>query len=343
MPGKPLSAKQREVLDRHFACCPPGDELTRVDQWPGAKSVYNPRTGRLHLHKLDRKKSAMQQLVFESAGSVCSTVTGSASHCIKLWDRRRQVTPRELARVQGFPDAFKLPTTYHQNLFGNAVAVPAARYALSRVVRGVVEEEEEGAASRRVGPDCTFLDVCAGIGGFHVAMHELTGGRATCAGFSELKPAAVRCYEDNFPGVPSLGDARSAAWPRGTDVVVAGFPCQPFSRSMHAGAPHDHPSFHFYAQLRRCLQESGASAFVFENVTALLSTGRSVLDALLRDAHELGFATEVGVLDAKDFGLPQTRKRAFVVGSKVAPPLAFAPPSPREYATLGSVLDAEEG
>ena len=325
MKYKPLTERQGSVIDRHFAQHPPSTELTRVEQWDGASSVYNPRTRRLHVHKHDKKKSAMQELVFESSGSVCSTIVGCNAHLVKLWDMRRQLTDRELARVQGFPEWFKTPDTYVHNLFGNAVAVPVAEFAC-QMVRG-----------REPPSPLRFIDVCSGIGGFHCAAASAFPG-AVCAGFSEIKPAAVACYTKNFPSAPALGAAETAIWPA-ADLVCAGFPCQPFSRSQHGFAVSNHPLFQFFEHVCRCVEDSGASRIVFENVASLRTTGVQVLHQLLERMQAMGFQVEHGILDAKDFGVPQTRRRLFIVGMRDEHPQRLHAHTPTAHAVLRSVLE----
>lgn len=76
-----------------------------------------------------------------------------------------------------------------------------------------------------------YVDLFAGIGGFHLAMDEISGGKAKCLMASEIDADAAKVYEDNFGMVPS-GDIKSiGALPNGTEVVLGGFPCQTFSKA----------------------------------------------------------------------------------------------------------------
>lgn len=322
--GLALSTKQLQVIDKHFKAYPPGDSLTRVNQWEGVSSVYNPNTGRLHAYRHNKRKSGKQELVFESLDSICSTVVGCASHTVKLWDLRRTVTARELARIQGFPEHFTLPATCAHNLFGNAVAVPVAAHACSRVL------PDSNAAVR-------FIDVCAGIGGFHFGIKQVCPN-AQCVGFSEIKPSAIKCYTANFGSTPALGDASTATWPE-AHMVVAGFPCQPFSRSQNTVRPQAHPAYGFFRSLLRCLHESGAHAFAFENVSALLSTGKEVFNELKTELQSMGYHVKHAILDAKWYGVPQTRKRVFLVGSKLQEPRDFEMNTTLPPVTLRSIID----
>ena len=96
-----------------------------------------------------------------------------------------------------------------------------------------------------------FVDLCSGVGGFHVAVRGVSA-KARCVGYSEIDGAASACYEANFKGVPALGDARTAAWPR-ADLLVAGFPCTAFSVCNNAERRAAHPLRAFYKVVLRAL------------------------------------------------------------------------------------------
>ena len=255
-----LSAREREVLDRHGV---PRDGI-RVPQWEGASSVYFETTGRLWVHNHRRRKNALQEFYFHSADSVCGTLTGS--HPIKLWDLRRRLMDRELARLQGFPEEFLLPSRSAVKLFGNAVCVPCAEHACSRVLDGT---------------ERTHIDLCAGIGGFHIAARNVVPS-LRCVGFSEIHPSAIRCYTDNFPDTPSLGDATALSSPPECDLLTAGFPCQPFSNAYsgkRGGAPH--PCVDFFETVLECVERSGCSRVVLENVPNFVTVGMERMEKMV--------------------------------------------------------------
>ena len=217
------------------------------------------------------------------------------------------------------------------------MAVPAAAHALRAAAAAAAAGGGGGLAS--------FVDVCAGIGGFHCAARAALPG-AACVGYSEVTPAAARCYEANFPGTPALGDARTARWPA-ADLVCAGFPCQPFSRASRVAAAA-HPDANFALEvLLGCLDATRARAVVLENVPQLRTTGRATFEALQAALAARGFRVAHAVLDAKDFGLPQTRRRLYLVGVRgggaaaAAAPALAPPPRPARFATFGDILDED--
>jgi site-specific DNA-cytosine methylase len=306
-----LSDKERGVIQRHFKKNPKDGE--RVPQGPGYASVYYSTTGRLWVHNDDARRQAVQELYFYASWGRTGALT--CSHPVKLWDVGRRLTARETARLQGFPESFQLPHTRFVRLFGNAVAVPCAKYACSRVLDG----------SER-----THVDLCAGIGGFTLA------ARLRCVGFSEVFPAAIECYTRNFPNVPQLGDATTATYPR-CDLLTAGFPCQPFSGNNSRSRRTGHHAIDFYKLVLRAVRDTRCTRLVFENVPKLLTVGASRWQRLRTSLEELGFQLEVAILDAADFGLPQHRPRLFIVGRKGDRPKPFRAPS-RPSATLKDVM-----
>lgn len=309
-----LSQRECEVIDRHLQESGTQDGV-RVLQWENASSVYFAGTGKLWVHNHAPRKQAKQELYFHSVHSVASTLT--CAHPLKFWDLRRQATAREMARIQGFPDSFVLPRSRHARLFGNAVAVPCATHAVSRVV-----STKEGPSEDPPSP-LRHLDLCAGIGGFSLAVHaNAPRGASVCVGYSEICPAAIKCYEDNFPNAPALGDARGVeVWPE-CDLLTAGFPCQPFSVSNTRARREGHKSRDFFRVVLDAVRQSKATRVVLENVASIVNTGAeqwTVLCDTLRD--DLGFVLDHAVLCASEFGVPQKRRRMYLVGRRdgVAP------------------------
>ena len=313
-----LSKRELEVIDRHASASGMQDGV-RVRQWDGAWSVFYEDSGRLWVHNDTRRKQAYQELYFYSSGSVVGTIT--CSHPIKLWDERRYLTPRETARLQGFPDSMILPDAQYSRLFGNAVSVGCAAFAISRVC--------DAAETIR------HLDVCSGIGGFSFAL-DMRVYTARNVGFSEVMKAAKDCYTRNFPDSPDLGDARSATWPE-CDLLTAGFPCQPFSCSNTRDRRSRHESRDFYRIVLDAALRSNATRVVLENVVSFKTLGRDKFEELVTTLESRGFWTSCSVLDSGDSGVPQRRKRLYIVASKLAPPLSWNRP-PAKRTTLRDVL-----
>ena len=115
-----------------------------------------------------------------------------------------------------------------------------------------------------------------------------------------------------------------------SDIIVAGFPCQPFSKigKLHGFA--DQRAALFW-DLLRILKSKNPRAFVLENVKNLLTHDKGYTFELIRDALEnrLGYDVHYEILNSKDFGLAQDRKRIYIVGFRVLTDFQFPTPRPR--------------
>lgn len=299
-----LSRREREVIERHFGATV--EEGIRVPQWEGHVSVYKPDTGRMWVHNLQPRRQAKQELVFHAIHSVASTLT--CSHTLKFWDLKRPATPRETARVQGFPEHFCLPPSRYNRLIANAVAVPCATHAISCLLT-----PDDQAKT------LTHIDMCAGIGGFAFAAEAAGkdyGANVQCVGYSEVMVAALKCYRLNFPTVPALGDATTVTqWPTCT-LLTAGFPCQPFSKCNTRERREVHTKRDFFETVLEVIVASNAQRIVLENVPTLLTAGRERFHSLRKGLQDLGFELQYVVLNATHFGLPQYRKRLYIIGRR---------------------------
>jgi DNA (cytosine-5)-methyltransferase 1 len=168
----------------------------------------------------------------------------------------------------------------------------------------------------RLMREYALIDVFSGCGG-------MTAGFVDSSRFSPIlsvdsDPAAAATYALNFGGdhmqVGLIEEISS--FPK-ADVVIGGPPCQAFSllNRQRVGAERRE----LWRQYLRVLEQSRASAFVMENVPALL---RSIEYAQFAEASKsLGFEVSGRVLNAADFGGPQTRRRAFVIGVRGGNPV----------------------
>ncbi|CAG1023328.1 partial DNA (cytosine-5)-methyltransferase 1, partial [Patescibacteria group bacterium] len=174
----------------------------------------------------------------------------------------------------------------------------------------------------------TFIDLFAGIGGFHLAMHRLGGH---CVFASELDKEARKTYEYNFKTLsPELftnglfNDDIRNIMPSDIpdfDVLCAGFPCQPFSQAGYKrGFDDNHKSErgNLFFNVADIIQEKKPKAFFLENVRGLVNHDNGRTFKIIRDIleTELGYSFYYKVVQACDYGLPQLRPRVFIVGFK---------------------------
>lgn len=179
----------------------------------------------------------------------------------------------------------------------------------------------------------TFIDLFAGIGGFHIAMHE-NGGH--CVFASEIDKFARQTYEVNFKNIspelfqngnfneditdPKLDYENIPDF----DVLCAGFPCQPFS---HAGLKKGFDDtrgtlfFNIKEIVRAKIEankENGKAkiprVLLLENVKGFKNHDKgNTFRVIKRTLEELGYEVKAEVLNSKHFGVPQNRERIFIV------------------------------
>jgi DNA (cytosine-5)-methyltransferase 1 len=192
-----------------------------------------------------------------------------------------------------------------------------------------------------------FIDLFCGIGGMRLGF-ESAGG--TCV-FSADWDKYARCtYEANFGELPH-GDVREVtadALPE-FDVLVAGFPCQPFSisgvsKKQSLGRPHgfrDKTQGTLFFDVARLIEQRRPKAFLLENVKNLLSHDRGRTFQTIYETldDELDYDVHFKVVSSRPY-VPQQRERIFIVGFEK--PRAFRFPAAPEppYPTLGSILQA---
>jgi DNA (cytosine-5)-methyltransferase 1 len=182
-----------------------------------------------------------------------------------------------------------------------------------------------------------FIDLFAGIGGFHLALHNLG---AECVFASEWDEHARKTYELNFKNIsPKLfesgnyvGDITKvdkASIPD-FDILCAGFPCQPFSQAGHKLGFDDTRGTLFF-DIAQILQIKKPKAFFLENVRGLLKHDNGKTFEVIKNTltKELGYSLNYSIVKASEHGLPQHRPRLFMVGFR-DPETPFQFPAKRE-------------
>jgi DNA (cytosine-5)-methyltransferase 1 len=171
-----------------------------------------------------------------------------------------------------------------------------------------------------------FIDLFAGIGGFHLAMHRLGG---ECVFASEIDDFARLTYQENYQKIsPKLfenglfnKDIRTIS-PKDLpdfDVLCAGFPCQPFSQAGYKRGFEDNHSSergNLFFNIAEILEAKKPKAFFLENVRGLVTHDKGKTFKIIRNIleKELGYSFYYKVVHASDYGLPQLRPRVFIVG-----------------------------
>lgn len=156
-----------------------------------------------------------------------------------------------------------------------------------------------------------FIDLFAGIGGFHIALSSL-GGKAVFA--SEWDKEAAQVYENNFSLKPE-GDITKISEKSipDHDILCAGFPCQAFSISGKQLGFEDSRGTLFF-DVARIAKEKQPKIMFLENVKNLARHDNGKTLAVIKNTlDEIGYDVFDKVLDASKFGVPQSRKRIYIV------------------------------
>ena len=170
-------------------------------------------------------------------------------------------------------------------------------------------------------PTIRFIDLFAGIGGIRLgleqAAHEL-GYVTECMMTSEIKPAAIKVLRQNHPQESICGDVTQIDSNNipDFDILCAGFPCQAFSYAGKRMGFEDTRGTLFF-EVARILRDKRPKGFILENVEGLVShdSGKT-FNVILDTLHSLHYKVSYRVLNSKDFGVPQERKRIYIVGTK---------------------------
>ena len=166
--------------------------------------------------------------------------------------------------------------------------------------------------------DIRYIDLFCGIGGFRIAAQQLAGELGTpvkCVFSCDIDEGCKRAYEANFGERPA-GDitAIKAEDIPDHDILLAGFPCQPFSIIGQRKGFEDTRGTLFF-EIARILEAKRPSSFVLENVKLLAGHNNGeTFKRIMADLKDLGYHIDFHIFNALDFGLPQKRERIFIVG-----------------------------
>jgi len=162
-----------------------------------------------------------------------------------------------------------------------------------------------------------FIDLFAGLGGFHKALHELGH---ECVFASEIDQTLREVYEANW-GIEPKGDIRKLIQndieiiPK-HDILCAGFPCQPFSKAGKQKGREDKERGILFDEIVKILNYRKPKFFILENVPFIAKHDNEITWNNMKSELELlGYKVENEIYSPQDFGIPQHRKRIFIVGS----------------------------
>jgi len=193
----------------------------------------------------------------------------------------------------------------------------------------------------------TYLSTFSGVGGFELGIQQayeniqrtkgvqqggldrngdLSDARGQrmaaeplCIGYSEIDRYAIQTYQKHFPTHHNYGDITSIVAEElpDFDLLVGGFPCPSWSIAGKRGGFEDLRG-QLVFDIIRILRGKKPRMFVLENVKGILSHDKgNSMEVICEALCESGYAIDFEVLNSKDFGVPQSRERVFIIGKRL--------------------------
>ena len=220
----------------------------------------------------------------------------------------------------------KAHTIYIDDVLYNEITnVPElANYSFSKKVSLILQkylndqnnkESKKKPLNQRKDQKIRFIDLFAGIGGIRLGF-EGHSNDTECVYSSEWDKYAQKTYEANFSVKPDgdITKVKARNIPD-FDVLLAGFPCQPFSSIGKREGFANKTQGTLFFDILRILKYHMPSAFLLENVPGLLTIQHGyTFDTIINSLKEAGYSVHSKVLEASNFGLAQSRKRVIIVG-----------------------------
>jgi DNA (cytosine-5)-methyltransferase 1 len=194
-----------------------------------------------------------------------------------------------------------------------------------------------------------YVDLFAGIGGMHLGLQQAAkkkGTKINCLFYSEIDKYCIETYEKNFPNSFNLGDISQIKnkefekYKNQVDIITAGFPCQPFSFAGKKQAFKDERGTLFF-DIMRLSNQINPKIILLENVRHLLSIDngnviKKIINTLKKNYHVFG----PEILCSRDFGIPQNRRRVFILATNKNISYEF-PIGSRKATSVSSILEPE--
>ena len=173
-----------------------------------------------------------------------------------------------------------------------------------------------------------FIDLFSGMGGIRIGLEQAAvelGIETQCVFVSDIKQSAQKVFSQNHPNEHLFGDITQidAKEIPDFDIMLAGYPCTSFSSAGKRLGFEDTRGTLFF-EVARILKEKQPKGFIFENVEGLVVHDKQnkkdeigkTLQTMLNVLEDLGYIVSWKVLNSKEFGVAQARKRIYIVGTK---------------------------
>jgi DNA (cytosine-5)-methyltransferase 1 len=183
-----------------------------------------------------------------------------------------------------------------------------------------------------------FIDLFAGIGGFHLALKKLGH---QCVFACEIDKTLAKLYEKNY-GIKPEGDIKKVDIENipAHDILCAGFPCQPFSKAGKM-LGNEHYYGDLFNEIIRVLEAKLPTYIFLENVSHLKKQGNGIVwKDMKQNLSNLGYEVSEAIFSPHQFGIPQHRQRIYIVGSrKGLKHFSWIEPNENKVTDIKDILD----
>ncbi|MEG1957886.1 MAG: DNA (cytosine-5-)-methyltransferase [Lachnospiraceae bacterium] len=224
----------------------------------------------------------------------------------------RAITINEAHRLMGFPDSYKIVVSKAQayKQAGNSIVVDVLIHLVREIINaegGIIEKMNVEHKKYKVA------SLFSGIGGLDLGF-EFAGFDVVWA--NDFDKYAVETYKANVGNNIVHGDIREVMdqIPQ-HDVLIGGFPCQPFSTLGKLKGFEDEERGSLFFVIKEILKKSDTKVVVLENVKNIVNhDGGRTFERIKKELDQIGFTCFSQILNSKDYGVPQRRNRMFLVG-----------------------------
>lgn len=194
-------------------------------------------------------------------------------------------------------------------------------YLIDKGLREYLGITKSNTEQKVYNKEIKFIDLFSGMGGIRIGFNralEKMGFKGKSVFVSEIKSHAINSYKSYFSEETIHGDITKieASEIPDFDYLLAGFPCQAFSNAGNRLGFEDTRGTLFF-DVARIIKEKKPKGFILENVEGLTTHDNGkTFSTIISVLEDLGYKTSYSVLDSKEFGLAQSRKRIYIIGNK---------------------------
>lgn len=266
------------------------------------------------------------------SGTICKTLAAVSFPVIgELYNHIISVDPAHITGMLGRVDAERVPRAMYFAATVSDAGRAACRMRKQQMM-GYTRNGMVKGGKMSEPPRFKVIDLFAGAGGLTLGFSEKLGSDFQPVWANDFNANAAETYNANFGNHCTHGDILALLADPCTeipkaDVVIGGPPCQGFSLLNKNRAGDIRKDM--WRPFLEVVERADADVFLIENVPQLL--GSPEHGAIIEHARKLGFETASAKLCAADYGVPQTRHRAFILGCRFADPHDVFPPEPTHH------------